>query len=117
MKKIETEIGSVYVVETPYWAGEHSFTHHANSTINARFEYSDHVHEPFTDLWAIDIYTRSGLNPLKHNERHYIWADADPESAARIAMQFVNDNVKVLITHIVPLNDRLREPNYSFTAF
>ena len=102
MKKIETEIGNIHIVDAPYWAGEHSFTHYANQCSNERNNY--------TDLWAVDIYRRSGLDPLKHYERHYIWADADEASAAREAMRFANNETKVLLTHIVPLNDRLREP-------
>ena len=102
MNKISTRHGSVYVFDSPYWAGEHTFTHYSNMTANSRMD--------FTDLWAVDIYKRSGLNPLEHYERHYIWANSDADSAAHIADIYVNEKIKVLITHIVPLNDRLREP-------
>lgn len=102
MRKIETEIGNIHIVDSPYWAGEHSFTHYANECVNERGEYND--------LWAVDIYNRQGLNPLQHYKRHYIWADSSGDSAAREAMRFAKDGTKVLLTHIVPLNDRLREP-------
>jgi len=102
MKKIETNNGGVYVVDSPYWAGEHTFTHYSTVTSNEKMD--------FTDLWAVDIYKRSGLNPLEHHDRRYIWASDDAEHAAHIADVFINEGTKVMITHIVPLNDRLREP-------
>lgn len=102
MIKINTSSGPVYVVDASYWAGEHSFTHYANATENVRGNH--------TDLWAIDLYDRKGLNPLMHYKRLYIWADSNNESAAKVASRYINDHTKVLITHIVPLNDRLREP-------
>lgn len=102
MDKIQTNNGNIYVVDSPYWAGEHTFTHYSNATSNSKMD--------FTDLWAVDVYKRSGLNPLEHYQRNYIWANEDPESAAHIADIFINEGTKVLITHIVPLNERLREP-------
>lgn len=115
MKTIKTKNGNIYVVDAPYWAGEHTFAHYANSAVNARFENSDHVNEPFTDLWAVDTYNRTGLNPLQHRERFYIWATTDANDAANEASRFIEGASKVFITHIEPLNDRLREPDWSYS--
>ena len=110
MKKIETDNGLVYAVEAAYWAGEHSFTHFSNMAVNAGYKYSEKVDVPSLDLWAVDTYNRTGLNPLQHCDRFYIWSTADAKDAANEAIRFVESADKVLITHIVPLNDRLREP-------
>ena len=96
------KINNIHVVDSPYWAGEHSFTHYANQCVNDRNDY--------TDLWAVDIYNRNGLNPLQHHERHYIWANADAESAVDEAIPFIKEGAKTFITHIMPLNERLCEP-------
>jgi len=101
MQSIETK-SKVFVLDTPYWAGEHTFAHYSQLAINERGSLSD--------LWAVDTYTRSGLSPLVHDERIYIWANASSESAAEQAGQFVNQDNRVLITHIVPLDSRLNEP-------
>lgn len=106
MKKIETNNGPVYIVDAPYWAGEHSFTHYSGHTANDR--------RGRTELWSIDIYTRRGLDPYKHDRRAYIWANGY-EDAANEAGGYVGNGNRVLLTHIVPLDDRLKEPTHSST--
>ena len=102
MKRIETNDGVVYAVDSPYWAGEHTFTHYSMATDNEKGKFSD--------LWAVDIYNRKGINPLQHYKRAYIWAGPNAESAAEEASPYIDQGAKVMITHIVPLDDRLREP-------
>lgn len=101
MQEIITK-NTVYVLDTPYWAGEHTFAHYSELAVNDKGSFSD--------LWAVDTYTRSGLKPMVHNERVYIWANATADSAADVAERFVNQDNRVLITHIVPLDSRLNEP-------
>jgi len=101
MQSIEAK-SKVFVLDTPYWAGEHTFAHYSELTVNDKGSFSD--------LWAVDTYTRSGLSPISHNERMYIWANNNAESAAEQASRFVNQDNRVLLTHIVPLDSRLNEP-------
>ena len=101
MKQINTEIGSIYVLDKPYWAGEHTFHHCSNM--------ADNVRGLGMDLWSVDIYTRSGIDPIKHSKRTYIWA-TDEKAAAREAMRYANEGITVLLTHMLPLEDKLREP-------
>jgi hypothetical protein len=93
--------GSVHVLNKPYWAGEHTFTHCANQVQNERGK--------FCDLWAVDIYTRKGIDPIKHSKRVFIWADSET-GAVNEATRFADEGITVLVTHIKPLEDRLREP-------
>lgn len=94
-------IGDIYILDKFYWAGEHTFTHCASQAENERGRLSD--------LWAVDIYTRKGIDPIKHSERVFIWANNEVD-ASREAIRFADESLTVLITHIKPLEDRLREP-------
>ena len=95
------EGGSVHVLNKPYWAGEHTFTHCANQTQNER--------GGSCDLWAVDIYTRKGIDPIKHSKRVFIWADSEAIAISE-ANRFADEGITVLVTHIKPLEDKLREP-------
>ena len=102
MRKVKTKNGKVYVLDAPYWAGEHSFTHYSNMAMNDRGD--------FNELWAVDVYRRKKMDPLVHEARGYLWADSGAKSAAKQVSHMIEDNVIVLITHIIPLEDRLRDP-------
>jgi hypothetical protein len=93
--------GSVHVLSKAYWAGEHTFTHCANQAENDRGHLSD--------LWVVDIYTRKGIDPIKHSKRVFIWANNE-KSAINEANRFADEGITVLVTHIKPLEDKLRDP-------
>lgn len=103
MNKIKTKNGKIFVIDTPYWAGEHSFDHYGSMTINDR--------ESFSELWAVDVYSRSKMSPLKHEARTYVWADQNPDSVIDQVIDMAEKkNNRIVLTHIVPLEDRKREP-------
>ena len=103
MKRINTELGSVYILDKPYWAGEHTFHHCSDMAKNSR--------RSGDRLWSIDVYTREGINPISHDDRKYIWAN-DEKSAARQAMKYAGENKTVLLTYFSPLEDKLLEPSF-----
>jgi hypothetical protein len=91
--------GSVYVINKAYWAGEHTFTHCSNKVKGKRGSLDE--------LWAVDVYTRKGIDPIKHSKRVFIWAKNKTE-ATNEAERFVDEGITVLVTHIRPLEDKLR---------
>jgi hypothetical protein len=102
MNRVETKNGKAFIIDTPYWAGEHSFDYYGSITINQRGK--------FNELWAVDMYKRSGLGPLKHEVRTYVWAGSNSSSAIDQVIDIIKDDMKIVLTHIVPLDDRKREP-------
>jgi len=90
--------GSVYVINKAYWAGEHTFHHCSDKAKGERGK--------FDGLWAVDIYTRKGIDPIKHSKRVLIWAKNKTEAISE-AERFVDEGITVLVTHIRPLEDKL----------
>ena len=103
MKRINTELGSVYILDKPYWAGEHTFHHCASLAKNTPHSGSQ--------LWSIDVYTREGIKPISHDARKYIWAESE-KGAARQAMKYAGEDKTVLLTYFKPLEDKLLEPTF-----